>query len=225
MSLRSNLVRLASTLPKGDKTRREILSALKSAYRPDGSWAEDPRAPKTIWGPAQTMFIIDRGVRWFSTAGHGGLAIADGVARKMLTPAAYRFGERWGGYLWYEEDVTYTIPFYEHPEWSVTLSQKAGGSVGSKEQLEKTLRNYFPEYFAELEKGGVHPTKPKIGDKIVFNREVQFGGGTVVPKGTVGVVFKVTGSMFYLDIPVNPYRVRLSFQSIMSAHGALSLTP
>lgn len=109
---------------------RHIEARVKAADRPDGSWSDwprpDPSAPKTIWGPAQTMYVIDRGVRWFNTAGHGGLAIADGVARKMLTPAAYKLGDRQWGYLWYEEDVAYAIPFYEHPEWAETLARKAG---------------------------------------------------------------------------------------------------
>jgi hypothetical protein len=177
-----------------------VASRYLQAGRPDGDWSDyDTSAPNTIWGKAQTMYEIQRGVRWFSTAGHGGLAIADGVARKTLTPAAYKMGAKSWGYLWYEEDVAYAIPFYEHPEWGVILSHKAGGSAGSKEQFESTIKHYFPQYFTLLEEGGTHPAKPTVGAKVVFKRDVRFGGGTTIPEGTEAVIRKATPSTLTLE--------------------------
>lgn len=182
---------------------RVASSFLKTAGMPDGNWADyDRSAPTTYWGPAQTMYEIMRGVRWFHTAGHGGLAVADGVARKLLSPAAYRLGARQGGYMWYEEDAAYAIPFYEHPEWSVALSRKAGGSGGSKEQFEQVLRRNYPEYFSMVEKGDLkHPVKPRAGMRVVFNTDQSFGNGrTIVPKGTGAVIIEATASKITLEV-------------------------
>lgn len=199
------------------------VAASKTAGRPDGDWLDsDPRAPKTIWRPAQFMYEIMRGVRWYSTAGHGGLAVADGVARKFLTPAAYKLGQKAGGYVWYEEDVAYALPFYEHPEWGVALKQKSGGTMPSKEQLEDDIRDYYPQYFEMLAAGGAHPVKPRVGSKVVFLRDVRFGDKRTVPKGTEATVTKVTGSMIHLSmllvLPggrwIPNYLVRLSLQDL-----------
>lgn len=206
-------------------TAHSVLARMLAAAMPDGDWSDyDPKAPNTIWGKAQTMYEIQRGVRWFSTAGHGGLAIADGVARKLLSPAAYKLGDHTWGYVWYEEDVGYAVPFYEHPEWAEVLRQKAGGSPLSKQQLEETVRRNFPQYFKMLEEGGSHPRKAKVGDKVRFQRDVAFGGGNVVPSGTEALVFKVTGSTLYLVMNVtlggsNPrsvfdYRVRMPVRDL-----------
>lgn len=190
----------------------------KLSYNADGTWYDDdPRAPKTYWGPAQAMYEIQRGVRWFSTSGHGGLAVADGVARKELTPAAYKLGAKQGGYVWYEEDVAYAIPFYEHPEWSEILSRKAGGSAGSKEKFEETVRRWFPEYFKLLESGAAHPRKPKIGDKVRFNKDIRFGSGTVIRAGTEMEITKATPSSVILNYG---YRVPVSF---LSGNGDIAL--
>lgn len=126
------------------------------------------------------------------------------------------------GYVWYEEDVAYAIPFYEHPEWGEILSRKAGGSVLSKAQLEDVVRRYFPKYFELLEAGGTHPRKVRVGDKVRFEREVSFGSGNRVPVGTEALVFKVTGSMLYLTMnvtlngnrPVFDYRVRMPMREL-----------
>lgn len=202
---------------------RTILARHLEAYQADGDWSDyDTSAPNTIWGKAQVMYEIARGVRWFSTAGHGGLAVADGVARKLLSPAAYKLGDHTWGYLWYEEDSAYAIPFYEHPEWSEILSRKAGGSEGSKAQFEEVLRRWYPEYFKMLESGVAHPRKPRVGDKVRFEKEVSFGGGNKVPAGTEAEIFKVTGSMLYLTMdvslngtrPVFGYRVRMPMREL-----------
>jgi len=181
-----NLNEVLAYLQEGQPSR-EVASAMlesmallvypqaKVAARPDGDWGDrDPKAPKTPWGPAQMAYQALRGVVWYSTAGHGGLKIAPGIAKRMLTPAAIKMGESWGGALWYEEDVAYAIPFYEHPEWARILDSKMGGRSGTREQLEKSIRSYFPRYFKMLEEGYQLPQPPKVGDTLVFKRPMDY---------------------------------------------------
>ena len=77
----------------------------------------DRNAPRTPWGKAQRVVTVQRGVRWVSTASHGGLGVSVGVASKSLTPAAIAQGFVEGGYIWFEEDCQCNAPFGERPEW------------------------------------------------------------------------------------------------------------
>lgn len=174
----------------------------------DGSWSDypfpDPKAPKTPWGSAQGVYNIEPGVRWFTTAGHGGLMVSSSVARKMLTPAAVKLGDFWGGAYWYEEDVQYTIPFYEHPEWDQILSHKAGGSTQTKAQLEDTVRRYFPKYFDMLGSGETHLVRPKPGMTIEFLKPLMFGRAYPIRVGDAGQIVAVTGSTIKFNLDRYP---------------------
>lgn len=185
----------------GRRASNEMAARVASRYleaEADGSWSDyptqDPSAPWTYWGRAQDMYVLDRGIRWFSTAGHGGLGVADGVARRLLSPAAYKMGAKANGYVWYEEDVAYAVPFYEHPEWSRILAQKAGGRAQTKGQLEDIVRRWNPEYFELLGQGGTHPQKPKVGNRIRFEKAITFGRYGTLQEGREGIVVKTTGS-------------------------------
>ena len=61
-----------------------------------------------------------------ATPGHGGLKVTGGAARRFLTAQARAIGDKWSGAYWYEEDVTYTVPFYENPKWGAILTRLAG---------------------------------------------------------------------------------------------------
>ena len=101
----------------------------------------------TPWGKSDTEYPIERGVVWYGTPGHGGLGIAASVAKKKLTPQAIALGDKRGGTYWYEEDVAWTIPFYENPEWDKKLVKQSGGKSSSKSYLASQIKSYFPEYF------------------------------------------------------------------------------
>jgi hypothetical protein len=146
------------------------------------NWSDsDPRAPKTPWGSAQHGYNIARGVTWYSTASHGGLKVAPGVAKKFLSKAAIRAGDIWGGAYWYEEDVAWNIPFYEVNEWNRKQHQIAGGPLATPEQMRRTIERYFPQYLKNLEKD---MKDPQPGDKLVALQDITLSRGTVIPKAS-----------------------------------------
>jgi hypothetical protein len=160
--------------------------ALKEKNYPDGE------GPSTPWGPAQSVLEIARGVRWVHTAGHGGLGVASGLARKQLTPAARRHGALMGGYFWYEEDVAFMIPLFEVPAWSVALSRGSGSRLQTQEQLERGIRQWYPKYF---EMGGL-VDKPKLTPGMKLECVDAAGYTSAVPDGSTWEVGKVTSSTF-----------------------------
>ncbi len=81
----------------------------------------DTRAPRSPWGPAQQVVTVQRGVRWFSTAGHGGLCVGVATALKTLSPAALGQGFVDRGYVWFEEDEACARALKEHPEWEKAI--------------------------------------------------------------------------------------------------------
>lgn len=72
---------------------------------------------QTPWGKSDSIIKIERGVSWVRTPSHGGLAITRMAAVSLLSQEARAQAERYGSYLFFEEDSAYAIAFYEHPEW------------------------------------------------------------------------------------------------------------
>ena len=111
-------------------------------------WSDDDQtAPRTPWGKAQIAYQGIRGVTWYITAGHGGLCISAALARARLSPAALALGERYGGGYWYEEDCAWSAVAYEYPDW--INSTRTAPTAVTKDEAEKTLRRWFPEYFTK----------------------------------------------------------------------------
>ena len=81
----------------------------------------------TPWGVSQSVETIVRGIHWISTAGHGGLMVSSGVADKVLSQQAIKVAHpgRCGGYVCFEEDCSYAVAFFEHPEWKRHLDRKS----------------------------------------------------------------------------------------------------
>ena len=185
---------------------------MRKAFHVDQSWSDyAPGAPKTPWGKAQYAYNLDRGVRWFGTAGHGGLQVSAGAARAKLSDAARKMGEHWGGSFWYEEDIQYAIAFLENPDWAAKMHLKGGGSPLTHEYLEKQVRQWFPRYFDLLEQGFKLPEPLKAGDAIRFEREIKFGRGAVFKVGDVQRVFSVTRSSIIFGSYSPSYRLPMSY--------------
>ena len=158
------------------KVARELLKLAKGLIAYDKSWSDGDRtAPQTPWGRAQTAQIVERGVVFYTTAGHGGLAVANGVARRKLTPQARAIGEKRGQYYWFEEDVAVDVPMYENNDWMKKLAPRT-----TKNDLEKAIRKYYPEYFDEdsisdkKREEENENSKPKmkdlkVGDELTFS--------------------------------------------------------
>lgn len=204
MSLRTELTKLAHEKPE---LRRHLVPLLKQS-RADQFWDDyDRSAPKTPWGPAQDAYNITRGVTWYSTAGHGGLMVARGVAQKMLSDAARKMGDFWGGAFWYEEDVQWAIPFFEHPEWDAIFVRKAGGSPHNKKIMEDIIKRYYPKYFKMVGEGFTLPPPLRPGDTLEFKKPVRFSGGTVFQPGDRVIVDKVTRGNFLFQDGDSLYRL------------------
>ena len=164
------------------------------------SWPDyDPKAPGSPWGPVQAMYDHPtlRGVRVVMTAGHGGLGVADGIARKVLSPAAYKLGEKSNGYVWYEEDAAVAIPLFEHPEWYPLLFGRAFNDAQIA-QNERSLRQYYPRYFKMKEEGVTLLPKLSIGDTLTIVKEISLSRGAPLRVGETVSVVKLTADKVYV---------------------------
>ena len=106
----------------------------------------DQKAPNSPWGRVQSRNTAIRGVHLVTTASHGGILISKGLASKILTPAALKFGFEYFGYLAFEEDCSMTIPLFEHQEWLAPLG------LNAKEITVADLiksGDYYDSYIAE----------------------------------------------------------------------------
>ena len=65
------------------------------------------------WDEVQQCETISEGIYSVSTAGHGGIMIAEELAPYVLSPEALSEGMREGGYYCYEEDALQCIPLRE----------------------------------------------------------------------------------------------------------------
>lgn len=205
MNLRKELIKLAHEKPE---TRQHLVPLLRKMAFGDQSWDDyDRKAPKTPWGSAQTAYNIARGVTWYSTAGHGGLKVAKGIAQKMLSDAARKMGDFWGGAYWYEEDVAWAIPCYEVPQWDALIARKMGGKKHSKKDLEQIVRRWYPKYFEMVESGFALPEPLKRGDTLEFKKPVRFSGGITFKPGDQVTVAKVMRSNFIFQSGGGLYRM------------------
>ena len=113
----------------------------------------------TPWGTSQQVETIARGIHWVSTAGHGGLMVSAGVAEKVLSQQAIKVAHpgRCGGYVCFEEDCSYAVAFFEHPEWKRHLDKKSLAEWQASEYapdsyMGKAKAESVPKLTAEVEK-------------------------------------------------------------------------
>ncbi len=122
------------------------------------------------WGKVDFKETIQRGIHWVNTPGHGGLMIATGVARKLLSEAARKQGTTFGGYLAYEEDCQYAVALYELSKLGITLRKRADvSSEAQEENLLKTISSWNADYLIER---GITPTQPEY-DNYLDRQEQQ----------------------------------------------------
>jgi hypothetical protein len=76
-------------------------------------------ASHSPWGAIQSREKITEGVCWVSTARHGGLMVTRKAAEKYLSAKAIEcaFPGIAGDYICFEEDCSYAVALFEHPEW------------------------------------------------------------------------------------------------------------
>ena len=109
------------------------------------------------WGSIQQCIPIQYGVRWVSTASHGGLMVTADVAAKQLSQRAIDLAHPGvcGDHVCFEEDCSYAIAFFEHPEWAVILevNDKDGRRdiPTIKDNMAHIIEQWVPEYFCTME--------------------------------------------------------------------------
>lgn len=102
----------------------------------------DPKAPRSPWGKVQEVTTLGRGVRWVSTAGHGGLMVSKGCAKTLLSPNAIHLaGDEWNGYICFEEDCACILPLLERPEWLRELFPNT-----TSKALSEVAQRHYPTY-------------------------------------------------------------------------------
>jgi hypothetical protein len=181
----------------------------------------DPKAPGSPWGSTQSLYDHPtlRGVRIVSTASHGGMGIAGGIARKVLSPAAYKIGEKYGGYVWFEEDVGISIPYYEHPEWYPLLVGKPLTDA-VKMDLERSIRQSYPRYFKMREEGYKLPEALRVGDTLRVILPIHLSRGPGLAVGDLLLVTKLTATYFYASSPTRTsLRIKLPVGYYLGATG------
>jgi len=128
-------------------------------------------ATATPWGASQTTHKVMNGLTWYSTSGHGGLCISKGLADKKLSPNARAEGIKYAGSYWYEEDVQWSIPFYENPEWlKLFLDMKIFSSIPTKDGLKSRIERYFPDYFKVGKAENIDFRALKEGDLLYIDK-------------------------------------------------------
>lgn len=178
--------------------------------------SNDPGAPYSPWGKVDSLTVIARGVRWVGTPSHGGLGVAIGTAKRLLSPAAQACGFEQSGYLWFEEDCLCSIPFFEHPEWYAAV---AFVGAYSREETEASIRRWTPEYFDFREGRRVIPVVPPVGATLIAQRDFHFKSGLALRKGESTRVEAIEGR--YLVCAIGEKRVH--FQARCAIDGELAI--
>jgi hypothetical protein len=102
------------------------------------------------WGGIQNKQNLVRGVRFVSTASHGGLMITERFANRWLTKQARALAERWGSYFCYEEDCAYAIPCIENREiFTAFAAPLLHPEQFTQESCIATIQSYYPQYWLD----------------------------------------------------------------------------
>lgn len=100
---------------------------------------------KTIWGQTQHQKKLADGVYVVSTAGHGGIIVADCVADKYLSDAAKEVADNAYGWWHFEEDCDWAVFAYENKQlWS---------SGWTDEMIMRSLERWNMGYLEKIKKG------------------------------------------------------------------------
>lgn len=132
------------------------------------------------WGQVDYKTDLMRGVIWVGTPGHGGMGVAKGVAKKLLSPHAIMMGEEYGGYYWFEEDVAWTIAAYDSEVIMNAMNNNSSfsGKV-DRDYLEKTIKDYFPKYFQDEYR---QKASRQFANKVTV-KTLQVGDIVTLPEG------------------------------------------
>lgn len=101
----------------------------------------------TPWGTSQSDTLkIAIGLCFYSTAGHGGIAVSFSPAMRM-SAWARRQGIKYGGRWWYGEDTVWAIPVLELYDRVPAMRDFYEGRhvFDIKERAEQLMRRWYPD--------------------------------------------------------------------------------
>ena len=108
------------------------------------------------WGEVDYCDVLCPGVFLVCTPSHGGTMVAKDI-EAFLSPAARKQGQRQNGFLCYEEDSAEAIVFRELLDKKLwDIPDRIRDRAAFEESIDKTLREYHPEYWRSRENGRVH---------------------------------------------------------------------
>jgi len=104
----------------------------------------------SLWGEIQTEYRICRGLRYVTTAGHGGYMVSKGLANKILPPEVVRQGHPWGSYLCFEEDCAWAFVDYFLVDSGLLDGILNRNTRYTKEEIKQlareTIERWYPEF-------------------------------------------------------------------------------
>ena len=111
------------------------------------------RPKNSPWGEVEHVDVLCPGVFMVSTAGHGGTMVSKGIAA-VLSPAAVKCGEKYGGYICFDEDTAEYIALRELLDkglWSVP--EKTRDKAAYVERINEVIREHHPDYWRARQNG------------------------------------------------------------------------
>ena len=118
------------------------------------------------WGEVDYSDTLCPGVFLVSTAGHGGVMVVKDM-EMVLSPAARKQGERKNGYLCFEEDSAEAVVFRELLDKKLwEIPDRIQDKAKFEESINKTLREYHPDYWRSREKGRVQSSPERAAPAL-----------------------------------------------------------
>lgn len=105
------------------------------------------------WGDIQYCEKISENIYLVETASHGGIMIKTELANKILSSEAKKCGFREKGYLNFEEDAAINVVIRELIDKNLyKIPSNINNKYEYEEAINKSLQQYFPEYWKSREK-------------------------------------------------------------------------
>lgn len=131
----------------------EIQKSLNWGYPLPSMFAPPKNSP---WGEVDYCDTLSPGVFLVSTSSHGGVMVAKEM-EDFLSPAARKCGQRQNGFICFEEDCDEAVVFRELLDKKLwDIPDRIKDRAAFEESIDKTLRDYHPDYWRSREKGRVN---------------------------------------------------------------------
>lgn len=166
------------------------------------------------WDEVQQCETIAEGIYSVSTAGHGGIMIAEELAPYVLSPEALSEGMREGGYYCYEEDALQCIPIRElydkgilsddhmyfkayHvkteengriPFSSATAEEKKRFIAEWNDTVNESLATWCKEYWQKYQEAEQHQKDSKNTDLTDILDQTELGGAKTRFRNNVAAI-------------------------------------